>query len=79
MIGIRHEDKNRWEARVPLVPQDIETLIRDHALEFRIQRSPVRKFPEADYTKAGATVVDDLNGLPRSHRCKGNTARAVPP
>ncbi len=64
MIGIRHEDKNRWEARVPLVPQDIETLIRDHALEFRIQRSPVRKFPEADYTKAGATVVDDLNDCP---------------
>ncbi len=26
-VGIRREDKNEWEARVPLIPNDVKTLI----------------------------------------------------
>lgn len=64
MIGIRHEDKSRWESRVPLVPQDVRSLIRDHSLGFCVQRSPTRAFPAAQYESAGAVVSDDLTDCP---------------
>ena len=60
MIGIRHENKSQWETRAPLVPLDVRSLIRDHGVEFCIQRSPIRVFPEAKYASAGAAVSDDL-------------------
>jgi len=60
MIGIRREDKSKWEARVPLVPQDVRGLIADHALAFQVQTSPIRVFREEEYRAAGAAVVDDL-------------------
>ena len=63
-IGIRHEDKSPWEARVPLVPEDVGRLIRDHGVEFQVQRSTVRVFPEDEYTAVGATVVDHLVDCP---------------
>lgn len=28
MIGVRREDKNKWERRVPLTPDDVATLVR---------------------------------------------------
>ncbi len=64
MIGIRHEDKNRWEARVPLIPDDVGALIRDYGLAFRVQSSPIRVFPDPQYVEAGASVVDDLADCP---------------
>ena len=48
-IGIRSEDKNRWEARTPLVPDDVRNLIRDHGTELTVQRSDIRAFAEEDY------------------------------
>ncbi len=64
MIGIRHEDKSVWEARVPLVPDDVRVLIRDHGLAFHVQTSPTRAIPDADYTSAGATVADNVDDCP---------------
>jgi alanine dehydrogenase len=64
MIGIRREDKSRWEGRVPLVPSDIRKLIQDHGLEFQVQKAPNRAFPEDQYKQAGAAVVDDLKAAP---------------
>jgi len=64
MIGIRHEDKSTWEARVPLVPAEVKRLIDTHGLRFKVQQSPTRAFPEADYTAAGATVAADLHDCP---------------
>ena len=64
MIGIRREDKSRWEGRVPLVPDDIRTLIKQHGLEFQVQKASNRAFPEEQYEKAGAQVVDDLKAAP---------------
>ena len=43
-IGIRLEDKNRWERRVPLVPEDLADLVRDHELSFIVQPSALRTF-----------------------------------
>ena len=63
IVGIRHEDKNRWERRAPLTPTDVETLIRDHGLRFRVQPSldsPARVVPDSTYEAAGAEIADDL-------------------
>lgn len=60
-IGIRREDKNRWERRVPLIPTDIADLQRQHDLDFIIQPSPIRVFTDTDYTAAGLVVQEDIS------------------
>lgn len=60
-IGIRREDKNRWERRVPLVPGDIAALKARHDLSFVVQPSPIRVFGDAEYAAAGAEVAEDLS------------------
>ncbi|NJN98391.1 MAG: hypothetical protein HC875_32020 [Anaerolineales bacterium] len=61
LIGLRREDKNQWERRVPLTPAHIASLTQAHQIEFLVQPSPVRAFPNAAYTSAGATVQEDLS------------------
>lgn len=60
-IGIRREDKNEWERRVPLVPADLATLAKAHDLNFVVQPSPIRVFTDADFTDVGITVAEDLS------------------
>lgn len=60
-IGIRREDKNKWERRVPLVPADVAELRRQHALTFLVQPSPLRVFGDADYAAAGAVVSENID------------------
>ncbi len=60
-IGIRREDKNEWERRVPLVPADVEELVRREDLSFVVQPSERRAFPDADFEKAGARLGEDLS------------------
>ena len=62
-IGIRREDKNEWERRVPLVPADLAALKRDHDLEFIVQPSPIRVFRDQEYVEAGAVVQEDLQDV----------------
>jgi saccharopine dehydrogenase (NAD+, L-lysine forming) len=62
IIGIRREDKNRWERRVPLTPEDVGDLIARHGLIFHVQPSPIRIFPDERYAAAGATLREDLSG-----------------
>jgi saccharopine dehydrogenase (NAD+, L-lysine forming) len=64
MIGIRREDKSRWEARVPLVPDDLQRLIGAQGLAFTVQTSPIRAIPPQAFAAAGAAVADDLAGCP---------------
>jgi alanine dehydrogenase len=59
-IGIRREDKNIWERRVPLTPADIAELKRGHELEFVVQKSPNRVFPDVEYTAAGVALSDEI-------------------
>lgn len=61
VIGIRREDKNRWERRVPLTPADVAELRARHGIEFLVQPSPIRAFPEAEYAAAGAEIREDLS------------------
>ncbi len=60
-IGIRLEDKNRWERRVPLVPADLADLARSQGLSFIVQPSALRTFPDEDYVAAGAQLTEDLS------------------
>lgn len=60
-IGIRREDKNVWERRTPLTPAGIKMLKSKYGLEFIVEPSKIRIFPDAEYKKAGAKVQDDIS------------------
>lgn len=64
LIGIRREDKSRWERRVPLTPDDLRHLAAQQGLRFAVQSSPIRVFPDAEFTAAGAAVVQHLGECP---------------
>ncbi len=61
IIGIRREDKNKWERRVPLTPSQVAALVQEHGQQILVQPSPIRAFTDADYAAAGATVQEDLS------------------
>ena len=60
-IGIRREDKDPWEARVPLVPDDVARLTRSGTAELILQPSPQRVFTAHEYVRAGARLDEDLS------------------
>ncbi|UCD75254.1 MAG: hypothetical protein JSV91_15905 [Phycisphaerales bacterium] len=60
-IGIRHETKSLHEARTPLTPEAVRSLITDHGVAVTVQASPVRAFSAADYKSAGASITDELS------------------
>jgi alpha-aminoadipic semialdehyde synthase len=64
LIGIRREDKNRWERRTPLVPAHVEELAQKHGIELLVQPSELRVFPDEEYERAGAVVHEDLSICP---------------
>ena len=59
-IGIRREDKDQWEARVPLVPDDVAGLASPGSVELVLQPSARRRVdagPEGlSYLVIGARV-----------------------
>jgi saccharopine dehydrogenase (NAD+, L-lysine-forming) len=61
VIGIRREDKNEWERRVPLIPADLADLQRDHGLRFLVQPSAIRIHADEEYRAAGVEVAEDLS------------------
>jgi alpha-aminoadipic semialdehyde synthase len=61
LIGVRREDKSKWERRVPLTPQKIQELRQKYAIEFYVQPSPVRIFKEPEFEQSGAKVQEDLS------------------
>ncbi len=61
ILGIRREDKNQWERRVPLIPADLDILQRYSGLQFLVQSSPIRVFTDGDYRGKGLEVVEDLS------------------
>lgn len=60
-IGIRREDKNIWERRVPLIPKDLERILEDGDLAAVVQPFPERVFADEAYRQAGARVAEDLS------------------
>lgn len=61
-IGIRLEDKNEWEKRVPIVPMDAGLLIREKGVGISVQPMPNRAFSDAEYMAIGARTDKDLVG-----------------
>lgn len=60
-IGIRLEDKNIWERRVPLVPSDVARLVSEHGLDFVVQPFERRVYGDDEYRAVGAVLNDDLS------------------
>lgn len=60
-VGIRREDKNVWERRAPLTPNDLHALVENDGLKFVVQPSDIRVFKDDEYAKAGAKVSEDLS------------------
>ncbi|MCD6554195.1 MAG: hypothetical protein J7M16_09330 [Anaerolineae bacterium] len=63
-IGIRREDKSRWERRVPVIPEHARKLREEHGVEVWLQPSEIRVFSEEEYVRAGARVQEDLSPCP---------------
>lgn len=62
VIGIRREDKSKWERRSAITPSHVAKLIEQHPhLKFVVQPSDKRIFRDNEYIKAGATISDDLS------------------
>ena len=60
VMGIRREDKNEWERRVPLTPDHVRELV-GQGIEVLIQSSEIRVFKDMEYAGAGAVVQEDLS------------------
>ncbi|MCC5906560.1 MAG: hypothetical protein JJU13_10150 [Balneolaceae bacterium] len=60
-IGIRHEDKYALERRVPLVPNDVNYLVKNHFLKISVEPSEKRIFSDKEFQNAGAEIstLDD--------------------
>lgn len=60
-VGIRREDKNRWETRAPLTPDQTAELRQQYGLSFVVQPSNIRVFSNADYAAVGCRIDEDLS------------------
>ena len=63
-FGIRREDKNKWERRVPLIPKQVKELKEKNNLDIFVQPSPIRIYSNEEYRIIGANVQEDLSSCP---------------
>jgi saccharopine dehydrogenase (NAD+, L-lysine-forming) len=61
MLGIRREDKNKWEKRTPVTPEHVKKLKDEHDINAIIQTSPIRIFKDKEYQSIGAQVQEDIS------------------
>jgi len=59
VIGIRREDKNKWERRAPLAPRHVQTLV-SQGFRVLVQPSNRRVFTDEEYKRAGGIIQEDL-------------------
>lgn len=60
-VGIRREDKDAWEARVPLVPEHVKGLVARGQATVKAQPSAQRVFTDDEFANVGAAVTEDLD------------------
>ncbi|MCI0501590.1 MAG: bifunctional lysine ketoglutarate reductase /saccharopine dehydrogenase family protein [Epsilonproteobacteria bacterium] len=60
-LGIRREDKNIWEKRVPIIPDHVKELKEKHGIKTIIQPSKIRIFDDEEYHDVKAKVDENLN------------------
>lgn len=63
-MGIRREDKNKWEKRVPVIPDHVKELKETHNVQTIIQPSSIRSYSDKQYEEAGAIVQEDVSSCP---------------
>ncbi len=61
MIGIRREDKNIWERRVPLIPEHLKKIKDEFGIEAVVQPFRRRAFVDSEYTDLGITIEENLD------------------
>ncbi len=64
LLGIRKEDKNIWERRVPLIPEHVKRLKEDFGIDTILQPFERRSINRSEYENAGAVFNDDLSDCP---------------
>ncbi|MCF8261204.1 MAG: hypothetical protein K9J12_10550 [Melioribacteraceae bacterium] len=64
LLGLRREDKNIWEKRVPIIPEHVRILKNDFEIETVLQPFHERAFTEVEFTEAGAEFDEDINQCP---------------
>lgn len=64
IIGIRREDKNIWEKRVPLIPEHLKDLRERHDIKTIVQPFPDRAFKDNEFISAGIEINEDLSNCP---------------
>ncbi len=60
IIGIRRENKNKWERRVPLTPSDCKKLINE-GIHIIIQPSALRCFTDKQYSDVGVEISENIS------------------
>ena len=60
-LGIRREDKNKWERRTPIIPEHVTSLLKKHQIQTIVQPSSIRSFNDDQYRQAGAKISEDLS------------------
>lgn len=60
-IGIRHEDKYKFERRTPIIPDHVKELTEYSGIQFFVESSGKRVFQDQEYMDAGAVVTVDLS------------------
>ena len=60
-LGIRRENKNKWERRVPLTPEHLHFLSSQLKTLVAVQPSEYRIFDSSQYVQVGARVGEDLS------------------
>eukprot|EP00123_Amoebidium_parasiticum_P022769 comp9461_c0_seq1/m.4511 comp9461_c0_seq1/g.4511 ORF comp9461_c0_seq1/g.4511 comp9461_c0_seq1/m.4511 type:complete len:949 (-) comp9461_c0_seq1:594-3440(-) len=60
VIGIRRENKGRWERRAALSPEHVKVLVNE-GYKVLVQPSNLRVFANVEYQRAGAEITDDLS------------------
>ena len=59
VISIRRENKNKWERRVPLIPEDCKKLIQQ-GIRVIVQPSKLRCYTDKQYEDAGCEIKENI-------------------
>lgn len=60
-IGLRREDKNRWEIRVPVIPDAVKEINQKYGIKTIVQPFPLRAYSHEEYLESGAEINEDLS------------------
>lgn len=60
-LGIRREDKSKWEKRAPLAPDHVKELAEKHGIQTILQPSEIRVFSDDEYRQAGAKISEEIS------------------